>query len=367
MHSLEKVYEDVVKFTKAGKKTPDAPYGEDTPYADPGYQEDGKKRYPVDTEAHVRAAWSYVNQDKNAKQYSSGDLAKVKAKIVAAWKKLIDKDGPPSAEKGDAMTRVEFKVAQRQKASRSKRLSDAADSKSDAIDDKDEPTAEDHAAAARAHASATTAAYKVGDTSKADHHSMMARRHARAAKKAGGSKGYTSEFETAQALDAMADAKTLMSEIMDRRDAADAADELCELCGYLDSALEEAINETLVDFTMSPDDKLGDIGEALDEFKDEVLTWAEQAIANEGMRWGGQLNPTPALVGSAKQLAEHMAKAIDANENKTVVVTVKALGEPDAPAGAADQGAETKRDSVELDVPEDFLASVAQLKQLVQK
>lgn len=63
------------------------PYG-DVEYADPGYQEDKKKRYPLDNEEHIRAAWSYVNQEKNAELYSAGDLAKVKAKIKAAMAKI---------------------------------------------------------------------------------------------------------------------------------------------------------------------------------------------------------------------------------------------------------------------------------------
>jgi hypothetical protein len=62
-----------------GKK----PYG-DVAYADPGYQSDGKKRYPIDTEGHVRAAWSYINQADNARQYSSEQLGRIKAKIRAA-------------------------------------------------------------------------------------------------------------------------------------------------------------------------------------------------------------------------------------------------------------------------------------------
>jgi hypothetical protein len=74
------------------------PYG-DVTYADPGHQGDKKKRYPVDTEEHIRAAWSYINKPENAKAYSSGDLASVKAKIVSAWKVKIDKEGPPSAKK----------------------------------------------------------------------------------------------------------------------------------------------------------------------------------------------------------------------------------------------------------------------------
>lgn len=64
-----------------------APYG-DVEYADPGYQSDKVKRYPVDTEEHAKAAWAYISQEKNASKYSSDDLAKVKAKIKAACDKF---------------------------------------------------------------------------------------------------------------------------------------------------------------------------------------------------------------------------------------------------------------------------------------
>jgi hypothetical protein len=76
---------------------PKGDYG-DVEYADPGYQDDKKPRYPIDTEAHIRSAWNYINQEKNCAKYGD-NCAKVKAKIVAAWKSKIDKDGPPSAEK----------------------------------------------------------------------------------------------------------------------------------------------------------------------------------------------------------------------------------------------------------------------------
>ncbi len=75
----------------------DKPYG-DVAYADPGYQDDKKKRYPLDTEEHIRAAWSYIAKPKNQKPYTSGQVDQIKAKIVAAWKEKIDKDGPPSAD-----------------------------------------------------------------------------------------------------------------------------------------------------------------------------------------------------------------------------------------------------------------------------
>ncbi len=66
-----------------GKK----PYGNVT-YADPGYQSDGKARYPIDTEEHVRAAWSYINKPGNASKYSSSQAAAIKSRIRGAMKRV---------------------------------------------------------------------------------------------------------------------------------------------------------------------------------------------------------------------------------------------------------------------------------------
>jgi HK97 family phage prohead protease len=63
------------------------PYG-DVKYADPGYQEDGKARYPLDTEDHCRAAWSYINMPKNAEKYTAEQLSQIKGRIKAAGKRL---------------------------------------------------------------------------------------------------------------------------------------------------------------------------------------------------------------------------------------------------------------------------------------
>ncbi len=64
-----------------------SPYGS-VNYADPGYQSDGVKRYPIDTAAHVRAAWSYINQSKNAGKYTSQQVGRIKGKIKSAAKKF---------------------------------------------------------------------------------------------------------------------------------------------------------------------------------------------------------------------------------------------------------------------------------------
>lgn len=66
---------------------PKKPYG-NVPYADPGYQKDGKKRYPIDTEAHAKAAWSYINQAKNQDGYTPEQVASIKAKVKQALKKF---------------------------------------------------------------------------------------------------------------------------------------------------------------------------------------------------------------------------------------------------------------------------------------
>jgi hypothetical protein len=70
-------------------------------YADHGYQSDGKRRYPIDTERHIRAAWSYINRTRNAGRYTAEQVKQIKANIIAAWKEKIDIEGPPSAERDE--------------------------------------------------------------------------------------------------------------------------------------------------------------------------------------------------------------------------------------------------------------------------
>lgn len=77
---------------------PKKPYG-DVKYADPGYQEDGKKRYPIDTKEHCLAAWSYINQAGNASKYTAEQLKAIKGRIKAALKKYgVEVDEDKSAD-----------------------------------------------------------------------------------------------------------------------------------------------------------------------------------------------------------------------------------------------------------------------------
>ena len=73
-------------LASAKAKDPKKPYG-DVTYADPGYQSDGVHRYPLDDEAHCRAAWSYINESDNAGKYSSEELSLIKGRIRSALKK----------------------------------------------------------------------------------------------------------------------------------------------------------------------------------------------------------------------------------------------------------------------------------------
>ncbi len=44
-------------------------------------------KYPIDTEEHVRAAWSYINHKDNAAKYKADEVEQIKSKIKRAAKK----------------------------------------------------------------------------------------------------------------------------------------------------------------------------------------------------------------------------------------------------------------------------------------
>src|SRR5258705_3781815 len=76
-----KIIQAIEKREDVSPKEGQSKYG-DVKYADPV-----NKKYPLDSETHVRAAWSYINMPKNAAKYSSSDVATMKGRIKAAGKK----------------------------------------------------------------------------------------------------------------------------------------------------------------------------------------------------------------------------------------------------------------------------------------
>lgn len=67
-------------------------------YGDVTYADEENKKYPIDTPAHIRAAWNYIRMPRNASKYPDKGAA-IKRKVISAWKKKIDSKGPPAARK----------------------------------------------------------------------------------------------------------------------------------------------------------------------------------------------------------------------------------------------------------------------------
>jgi len=73
---------------KSGKPAAAPTKAPATSYADPGYQGDKAKRYPLDTKARAKAAWGYINQAKQAKNYTAAQLKRIKGRIKSALTKF---------------------------------------------------------------------------------------------------------------------------------------------------------------------------------------------------------------------------------------------------------------------------------------
>jgi hypothetical protein len=84
---------------------------------DAGYADEKNKKYPLknggkDDEERIRAAWSYINQEKNAAEYSPEELSAVKDKIRAAMKRIgadvaNDKAAPATSTEDVEMNKEE--------------------------------------------------------------------------------------------------------------------------------------------------------------------------------------------------------------------------------------------------------------------
>lgn len=57
-------------------------------YGDVTFADPTNNKYPIDTEEHVRAAWSYINHKDNAAKYDSDEVRLIKNRIKRAAKKF---------------------------------------------------------------------------------------------------------------------------------------------------------------------------------------------------------------------------------------------------------------------------------------
>jgi hypothetical protein len=56
-------------------------------YGDAEFADSTNHKYPIDSPEHVRAAWSYINQEDNAAKYDAGEVKTIKNRIKQAARK----------------------------------------------------------------------------------------------------------------------------------------------------------------------------------------------------------------------------------------------------------------------------------------
>src|SRR5215831_8975947 len=82
-----------------------AAMADNKPYGDVKYADPKNGKYPIDTEAHARAALAYISMPKNAAMYplNGVTLSEVKARIVAACKKFgIEVSGDSGSSRAES-------------------------------------------------------------------------------------------------------------------------------------------------------------------------------------------------------------------------------------------------------------------------
>jgi hypothetical protein len=94
---LHKVFMKIAKIPQemeSGHKSAPKGYPEKAKsYADPK-----NFKYPIDSEEHARAAWSYIHQARNRKGYSAEELKSMESRI----RKALEKYGVDIHEEEDA-------------------------------------------------------------------------------------------------------------------------------------------------------------------------------------------------------------------------------------------------------------------------
>lgn len=105
----EKKKKNIVE--KVAKREDVEPEDGEDKYGDVKFADEKNKKYPIDTEEHVRAALSYWGMPKNREKYSAEDQATIGGKIRAAAKKLgIGSEGKEEKEEKEEKKEVEKNI-----------------------------------------------------------------------------------------------------------------------------------------------------------------------------------------------------------------------------------------------------------------
>jgi hypothetical protein len=70
--------------TKIDRRDDVNPESGENKYGDVKFADPVNNKYPIDTEEHVRAAWSYINHEDNAAKYDKDEVEVIKDRIKNA-------------------------------------------------------------------------------------------------------------------------------------------------------------------------------------------------------------------------------------------------------------------------------------------
>lgn len=74
-------------MTKIDRRDDVSPEEGERKYGDVEFADPVNNKYPIDTEEHIRAAWSYINHKDNAAKYDKDEVTLIKQRIKRAAKK----------------------------------------------------------------------------------------------------------------------------------------------------------------------------------------------------------------------------------------------------------------------------------------
>lgn len=73
--------------TKIDRREDVSPKEGEHKYGDVEFADSVNKKYPIDSDEHIRAAWSYINHKDNAAKYDRDEVETIKGRIKRAAKK----------------------------------------------------------------------------------------------------------------------------------------------------------------------------------------------------------------------------------------------------------------------------------------
>jgi hypothetical protein len=83
-HPIQQTNQETNPMTKIDRREDVNPNEGERKYGDVEFADPVNNKYPIDTEEHVRAAWSYINHEDNAAKYDRDEVQAIKRRIERA-------------------------------------------------------------------------------------------------------------------------------------------------------------------------------------------------------------------------------------------------------------------------------------------